>query len=163
MSYDRWLGRTPGTGHSPPGSGDDHEPGPAPRRRSDWRVVRHSPEREDLEPVEGEKRYGRTIAWTLAWYVVPLALFTGWTMLFADDSGPACYGQVDGSCPSVPSAVLGAFTNGLPQLCAALMISLLSALLIRLGSGAWRPVTAAFAAAVIGAGASTLLFSAIGT
>jgi hypothetical protein len=41
----------------------------------------------------------------------------------------------------------------------AILVSLVFAMLIRLGSGAWRPITAAFSAAVIGAGAATILFS----
>jgi hypothetical protein len=34
--------------------------------------------------------------------------------------------------------------------------------MIRLGSGAWRPATAAFSAAIIGAGLATILYSVIG-
>ncbi|GIH13179.1 hypothetical protein [Rugosimonospora africana] len=158
MDYDTWLGRNSFGQGDTPESESESLPETEQRRR-DWRVVRHSIDRTDLDPVEGEKSYFATVVWTLAWYVVPLALIVGWVLVFDNDSGTACATPVHNVCPPMRTAVLNGMMDGLPRLCAALVISLVLALLIRLGSGAWRPVTAAFAAAIIGAGAATILFT----
>jgi hypothetical protein len=132
-------------------------------RRRDGGVVRHSIDRTDVEPVEGEKQYLATVVWTLAWFVIPVGLYAAWTLTFTATPGTACANPVDNACPSLRSAALDALGHNLPWFCVAIVFSLLMALLIRLGSGAWRPVTAAFSAAVIGAGAATILFSALAT
>jgi hypothetical protein len=161
MDYDTWLGREPHARRGSSESTNTSLSAATQRRRSDWRVVRHSIDRPDWEPVEGEKHYLATVIWTLAWYAVPLTLFATWVMAFDDDSGTACAAPVHNVCPPMRTTVLDAMMGGLPRVCVALVISLLLALLIRLGSGAWRPVTAAFAAAVIGAGAATILFTVL--
>ena len=91
-------------------------------------------------------------------WAIPAAI-VGWVLVFDNDSGSACATPVHNVCPPMRTAVLNGMMDGLPRLCAALVISLVLALLIRLGSGAWRPVTAAFAAAIIGGGAATILFT----
>lgn len=158
VDYDTWLGRTPSGKRDAPTAADETLPETEQRRR-DWRVVRHSVDRTDLEPVEGEKFYLATVLWTFAWYVVPLGLLVGWVLAFDDASGTACANPVHNVCPPMRTTVLTGMMDGLPRLCVALVISLILALLIRMGSGAWRPVTAAFAAAIIGAGAATILFT----
>lgn len=158
VDYDTWLGRSASRQRDASTATDETLPATEQRRR-DWRVVRHSVDRTDLEPVEGEKLYFATVIWTLAWYVLPLGLVVGWVLVFDNDAGTACANPVHNICPPMRTTVLNGMMDGLPRLCAALVISLILALLIRLGSGAWRPVTAAFAAAIIGAGAATVLFT----
>lgn len=158
VDYDTWLGRNSSGQQDAPETAEASLPATEQRRR-DWRVVRHSIDRTDLEPVEGEKSYFATVVWTLAWYVVPLGLIVGWVLAFDNDSGTACARPVHDMCPPMRTTVLHGMMDGLPRLCVALVISLALALAIRAGSGAWRPVTAAFAAAIIGSGFATILFT----
>jgi hypothetical protein len=131
------------------------------RRRRDWGVAHHSIDRPDWEPVEGEKRYLVTLGWTIVWYALPLALYAAWTLTFDGNPATACATPVNNVCPPVRRAALDALAHGLPKIGVAVAASLLIALIIRLGSGAWRPLTAAFAAAVIGSGAATIVFSVV--
>jgi hypothetical protein len=133
---------------------------PYPRRR-DWTVTRHSIDRPDWIEVEGEKQYLATAGWTVAWYAVPFALYAAWTLTFDGQPGTACANPVNNTCPPARSAALLALLHSVPRLGVAILVSLVFAMLIRLGSAAWRPITAAFSAAVIGAGAATILYSVL--
>jgi hypothetical protein len=145
----------------PPESTEAARPIMSHRRQRDWGVVRHTIDRPDWEPVEGDKQFLATLVWTIVWYAVPVALYATWTLTFDGSPGTACADPVNKVCPSMRSEALAALGHNLPWFCVAIVFSLLVALLIRLGSGAWRPVTAAFSAAVIGAGAATILFSVV--
>jgi len=161
VDYDEWMARK----NRARGLPSDHTSGgraKGPHRdKRDWGVVRHSIDRPDWEPVEADKQYAATAGWTVAWYAVPFALYAAWTMTFDGKAGTACANPVNNACPPARSAALNALVHGLPRLGVAVVISLLLAMLIRLGSAAWRPLTTAFSAAVIGAGAATILFSVL--
>jgi hypothetical protein len=161
VDYDEWTARK----NRARGLPSDHTGGgraQAPYRGSrDSGVVRHSIDRPDWEPVEADKQYLATARWTVAWYAVPFALYAAWTLTLDGKAGTACANPVNNTCPQARSAALNALLHSLPRLGVAVMISLLLAMLIRLGSAAWRPLTTAFSAAVIGAGAATILFSVL--
>jgi hypothetical protein len=135
---------------------------PRQSRRRDWDVTSHSLERIEVPVVEGERQYLASLGWTTAWYAVPYSLYAAWTLTFDGKPGTACAKPVNNACPPVRSAALEAIINGLPRVGVALGIALLITLMIRLGSGAWRPATTAFSAAIIGAGLATILYSVIG-
>jgi hypothetical protein len=158
---DSWLAGDRRPRYLPAESTGTPEPIVSHHRRHDGTVARHSIDRPDWEPVEGEKRYLATVVWTIIWYAVPIALYCAWSMVFDDDTDGVCAHPVNNVCPPARNMALDALGHSVPWLCVAIVFSLLVALLIRLGSGAWRPVTAAFSAAVIGAGTATILFSVV--
>jgi hypothetical protein len=160
VDYDEWVVSRNSARHLSPDIDATIPITPYPHRR-DWSVARHSIDRPDWNEVEGEKQYLTTAGWTVAWYAVPCALYALWTLTFDGRPGTACANPVNNTCPPARSVALGALLHGLPKVSAAIVVSVLVALLIRLGSGAWRPVTTAFSAAVIGAGATTILFSVL--
>jgi hypothetical protein len=130
-----------------------------PRNRYDWRVTRHSP--RPVEVVDDRRHFLATFGWTAAWFAVPYALFAAWTLTFPSYAGTACARPTGGACPSPRSVALTTLLDSLPRVAIALGIALVIAGLIRLGSTAWRPVTTAFAAAIIGAGTATVLYSVL--
>lgn len=134
-----------------------------PRRRTrgryDWRVTRHAA--RPIEGIEGQKHFLATFGWTTAWYAVPFAIFAAWSLTFPGNPGTACARPLGNACPSPRSLALTTLLHAVPQVCVAVGISIVVAGLIRLGSAAWRPVTAGFSAAVIGAGAATVLYSVV--
>jgi hypothetical protein len=131
----------------------------ATRSRYDWRVTRHAA--RPAEGIEGDKHFLATFGWTSAWYAVPFAMFAAWTLTFPASPGTACARPLGNACPSPRSLALTTLIHGTPRVGVALGIALVMAGLIRLGSGAWRPVTAGFASAIIGAGLATVLYSVL--
>ncbi len=162
VDYDEWVVRRNRARYLSPDMDATIPITPYPRRR-DWTVARHSIDRPDWNQLEGEKEYVATSGWTVAWYAVPYALYALWALTFDGKAGTACANPVNNTCPPVRSAALGALLHSLPKVGVAVLVSVMFALLIRLGSGAWRPITTAFSAAVIGAGAATILFSVLTT
>jgi hypothetical protein len=129
------------------------------RGRYDWRVTRHAA--RPVEQIEGEKHFLATFGWTAAWYAVPFAMFAAWSLTFPGNPGTACARPLGNACPSPRSLALTTLLDAVPHVGVALGISIVVAGLIRLGSAAWRPVTAGFSAAVIGAGMATVLYSVL--
>jgi hypothetical protein len=113
-----------------------------------------------MDEVPG-RSFLATFGWTVAWYSVPAAGWAAWSLTFPSGSGTACARPTNGHCPSPRLAALEALMHGLPRIGVALAIALIVAGLIRIGSGAWRPATAGCAAAVIGGGLATLLYSTL--
>jgi hypothetical protein len=130
----------------------------APARDREWAspAGRRPPERLDRQR-DGEatdraheaadQRYWVTALWTMAWYAIPLLLTLGWVLLGGE-------GDQRGSA-------LGAVAGALPTATTALLVSLLVAATLRWASRTWRPVWVGFAAAAVGAGIATVVFSAI--
>jgi hypothetical protein len=129
------------------------------RDRYDWRVTRHVA--RPVENVEPPKHFLATFGWVAAWYAVPFAMFAAWSLTFPGNPGTACARPLDNACPSPRSLALTTLLHAVPQVGVALGISIVVAGLIRLGSAAWRPVTAGFSAAIIGAGIATVLYSVV--
>jgi hypothetical protein len=131
-------------------------------RRSpfDGRVTRHSAEEAAAATAE-DRHYLATFGWTAAWYSVPVAIFSAWSLTFPADPGTACPHPTADGCPSPRAAALATLIDGIPRVIVALLIALLVAGLIRLGSAAWRPVTVGFSSAIIGAGLATVLYSVL--
>jgi hypothetical protein len=130
----------------------------AAARRYDWRVPRHAARPDELP---SERRFLATFGWTAAWYAIPVALFAAWSLTFPASPSTACARPTGGACPSPRTAALQMLVHGLPRLGAALGIALVIAVLVRIGSAAWKPVAVGFAAAVVGAGAATIIFSVL--
>jgi hypothetical protein len=114
-----------------------------------------------VEPSRGRRYFLATFVWTVAWYAVPAAVFAAWSLTFPAAAGTACARPSNNACPPPRTAAVQALLHGLPQVGIALVVGLLVAGLIRLGSAAWRPVATGFAAAIVGAGLTTVLYSAL--
>lgn len=99
---------------------------------------------------------------TVAWYAVPVLVFVVW-VLTLDPTVPAdCVPELTGEpCRSERAAALAALGDGLPRFGAALLTSLLAAVLLRWMNRVWRTASIGLAAAVVGGGLSTVLFSVI--
>jgi len=137
-------------------------PGPRnARSRYDGRVTRHAA--DELDELPEDRHYLATFGWTAAWYTVPVAIFSAWSLTFPADPGTACAHPTGGACVSPRTAALANLIHGIPRVGVALGIALLVAGLIRLGSSAWRPVTVGFSSAIIGAGLATVLYSVLTT
>jgi hypothetical protein len=142
--YMPWVGGPP---HIPRASGRD------------WDYPRHV--EELVEPPE-EKRFTVTFAWTILWYALPILGYAGWTRTLSNAPGRSCAHPLHNGCPPVRAAALDTLMHSLPEISLALAIALLVAMVVRMASSAWRPITVAFAASVIGAGVATILFSVVG-
>jgi hypothetical protein len=94
----------------------------------------------------------------LAWYAVPLVLYTGWALLLRHSPAADCPG--DGSpCTTGQSGGIGHSLNAaLPQVLVSLVLSASVAPLLRWCNPLWRSITVGFLAAVIGGGIATMIF-----
>jgi hypothetical protein len=136
---------------------EPHAPRPRSRRAGqDGRVNRHTG-----DDLGDERHFLATFGWTIAWYSVPVAIYSAWSLTFPADPGTACAHPTAGACPSPRTAALANLIHGLPRVGVALGIALLVAGLIRLGSAAWRPFTVGFSSAIVGAGLATVLYSVL--
>ena len=135
-------------------------PPPRPRSRNanryDGPVTRHTD-----EDLPSERHYLATFGWTTAWYTVPVAIYSAWSLTFPAEPGTACSHPTGGACQSPRTLALANLVHGIPRVGVALGIALLVAGLIRLGSAAWRPVTVGFSSAIVGAGLATVLYSVL--
>lgn len=163
------TGRPDGAGSS--GAGWDAATGAIPRQRTPHRPVgyptaepsaigRVAGRVDDTEPDmdDAEPGYLRTFAWTVAWYVVPTALYLLWSLTL---SGTGCVGAVGAACQSPRAHMLSALVDHLPAMGVALAASLLFAAVIRRATGEWRAVSVGFAASVVGSGLATVVFSTL--
>jgi hypothetical protein len=129
------------------------EPEPPEGWEDDW-----ADEDEESDDAGG---FMSAILATFAWYAIPAAGFVLWTRLLSTQSRPGCLDPTGAPCLSPRATAWQAFTDNLPRLALALVLSTLVALLIRWLTVGWRAVTIGFAGSVVGAGAATVLFSVL--
>ncbi|MGI5212641.1 hypothetical protein [Plantactinospora sp. CA-290183] len=142
----------------------------APRRRPTGRPAsgtarRPSPLSRRLEDDLLDSRPSgplSAVLYAAAWYAVPALLFLVW-VLTLDASVPVdCVPELTGGvCRSDRGQAVAALVNAIPRFVAALTASLVLAVLLRWWNDAWRAVTIGLAAAVVGGGLTTVLFSVI--
>jgi hypothetical protein len=113
------------------------------------------------EELPDERHFLATFGWTTAWYTVPVAIYSAWSLTFPADPGTACSHPNGGACQSPRTVALANLIHGIPRVAVALGIALLVAGIIRLGSSAWRPITVGFSSAIVGAGLATVLYSVL--
>lgn len=112
-----------------------------PRRRyltEDEEVQRRQDEFGD------EPAYRPVLGFTAGWYGVPAIFYVIWLVTLDGDRQGLAWRQL---------------VTSLPWLFAALLLSLIVAALLRWAVVGWRAITLSFAAAVIGAGVTTLAHS----
>lgn len=119
--------------------------------RPDAGPRRHFTEDDDLgsrrsrrSPFGEEPAYGPVLGYTAAWYGIPALLYLVWLVTLDDDR----------------QGIVGRqFVTSLPWLLAAVVLSLAVAGMLRWAIVGWRAITLSFAAAVIGAGVTTIAHS----
>jgi hypothetical protein len=127
-----------------------------PRRTDveDWPVSQREPRSRrarDPEPTDSrrddvydEPAYGPVLGFTAGWYGIPALLYLVWLITLDSDR---------------QGTVARNFLASLPWLFAAVVLSLVVAGLLRWAVVGWRTLTMSFAAAVIGAGVTTIAHS----
>ncbi|MFI6758178.1 hypothetical protein ACIBF5_03395 [Micromonospora sp. NPDC050417] len=102
------------------------------------------------------------VLYTAAWYAVPVLVFFIWLVTLDNSPPPGCVTDpAGGGCDSDRAQALTSILGAAPRFGAALMGSLVVALLLRWVSKAWRPASLGLASAVVGGGLSTVLYSVI--
>ncbi|WP_213451090.1 hypothetical protein [Rhizomonospora bruguierae] len=119
----------------------------APPRERQWPDRGREDESSEGTHEAADQRYWVTALWTVTWYAVPLALAAMWIML--------------GGAGDQRGSALGSLRGALPTAAGSLLISLLMAAMLRWAGRTWRPIWVGFAAAAVGAGVATVVFSAI--
>lgn len=116
---------------------------------------------EDLLDTEPGSHLA-AVLYTAAWYAVPVLVFFVW-LVTLDNSVPAgCVTDpTGGGCDSERAQALASILGAAPRFGAALMGSLVVALLLRWVSRSWRPASLGLASAVVGGGLSTVLYSVV--
>jgi hypothetical protein len=131
-------------------------PEPATDRRGRGRRLE-----DDLLPGD-RGGYSATLLYTTAWYAIPvLALFI-WLVTLDGSVPPNCVTDIaGGGCESPRLHALTSLLGGASQFGAAFAASLVVATLLRRVISTWRARSIGLAAAVVGGGVSTVVFSAL--
>lgn len=150
-------GRGPGAGYPreayPPGPGQ--VPAAARSRRP------HPPSPPEPEP-DDEPSWLPTLTWTIGCFVVPVALYLVWAATRSGTPLPDCLDDSGAPCPAPRTEALRGLVDTAPGLIGAVTLALLAAVGLRLMIDTWRASTVGIAAAVVGAGAATLIATAFG-
>jgi hypothetical protein len=102
------------------------------------------------------------VLYAAAWYAVPVLVFFVW-LLTLDGSAPAgCVTDVTGGgCDSARAKAMASMLGAAPRFGLAMMVSLVTAVLLRWASPTWKTGSVGLAAAVVGGGLSTVLVSVV--
>ncbi|MBO4204484.1 hypothetical protein, partial [Micromonospora echinofusca] len=134
-------------------------PGPRPASGSSGGGRRGTPEPSDEEPTGGVLA---AVLYTVACYLLPVVLLVGWLFTLDARVPTGCVTDVTGGgCASPRAFAVESMLGGAQQFGLALLTSLLTAVVLRWLSTGWRAGSVGLAAAVVGGGISTLLYSAI--
>ncbi|HET8683305.1 MAG TPA: hypothetical protein VFM54_15760 [Micromonosporaceae bacterium] len=113
----------------------------------------------DAEDEPDGRGYVAVLMMTAAWYLAPIAFYLLWALTLGSTRDVSCVGASGEPCPAPRAEALSTLVDNAPQLGTALALSLALALALRWMTSAWRMVTIGFAAAVVGAGLTTVVFS----
>jgi hypothetical protein len=127
------------------------------------RLSRRSEVDDDDDENEPEAAYGYAGAGfaSVAWFGLPLGAFLLWAVLLGGTARADCVDAGGRACPAPRDAAFSTFSAHLPQVGVAIVLSVIVALLIRLVSPYWRAATVGFAASVVGAGVTTVVFTVL--
>lgn len=166
-----WAAPTPPPLPTPPrGSGRREYPRNEVARRDSRRLatVAHRdprlPSRRDWDefddPSSGRHFAAAALA-TIGWYTLPLTCYLGWLLFLPAEPRANCVDDDGGACPAPRDEGLRHLVDNLPEIGIAVALAVTVALLLRWITTGWRSVAVGFAASVVGAGAATVLFSAL--
>jgi hypothetical protein len=97
----------------------------------------------------------------VAWFGLPLGAFLLWAVILGGTARADCVDAAGRACPAPREAAFTTFYAHLPQFGVAVVLSIVVALGIRFVSPFWKAATVGFAAAVVGGGATTVLFTVL--
>jgi hypothetical protein len=97
----------------------------------------------------------------ILWYLLPVCALVGWALLLDGSSASNCADASGTGCAAPRTEALRALLDTLPKVALAAGLSLLLGIVLRSITTGWRAITVGFAAAVVGGGVTTVLFSAL--
>ena len=112
------------------------------------------------EPTSGRQFVAAELA-TILWYLLPLAGYLGWAYFLSKTPIAGCVTELGSPCPSPRSVAVDRLLANFPELGLSLSLSLTVSLLLRWITTGWHALAVGFAASVVGAGAATVLFTAL--
>jgi hypothetical protein len=132
-------------------------------RSESVRVGRRPAVMPNDEDEDDEVAYGYAGAGlaSVTWFGLPIGAFLLWAVFLGGTARADCVVAGGQPCPAPRDAAFTTFAAHLPQVGVAIVLSVVVALLIRLVSPFWRPATVGFAASVVGAGVTTVLFTVL--
>jgi hypothetical protein len=117
---------------------------------------------EDEEDVKPQPvNYVSAAVAALTWFVLPVLIYLGYAFSLDDKTPPGCKNSAAAECRTPRAEALHHLFGNVPLIVTVVSISILIALVLRRFASGWRTVTVGFAAAVVGAGAATVLFTVI--
>ena len=117
--------------------------------------------RDDSLDDPENRNYLASMLATLAWYALPLLAYLGWAVMLSGEPPGDCLDALGAPCVAPRMEALGNLGNSVPQVCVAMALSIVVAMLLRWATVGWRALTVGFAAAVVGAGTTTVVFSVL--
>jgi hypothetical protein len=130
---------------------------PGPRRE----VARRTFDDEELDaPTSGRQFVAAELA-TIFWYLLPLAGYLGWAFFLSTTPVAGCLTELGAACASPRAVAVQRLIANFPELGLSLSLSLTFSLLLRWIATGWHALAVGFAASVVGAGAATVLFTAL--
>lgn len=148
-------------GNPPYGEATTHSPGSTWEWQTRVPAGRPPPD-EDDDLGDDEPAYLPAIGWTAGWFIAPVLAYLTWALTRSGTAPAGCITAAGDPCPPPRDEALAAFLGNSPELASALALALLVALIFRWITRTWRSGTVGLAAAVVGAGAATLLITALG-
>jgi hypothetical protein len=140
-------------------------PGPSSRTGNGLRLARRP--RFAIGPgpapdfADDDRDYPAVMWWTAIWYAVPALLYVLWTFTLSSALPAGCTASTP-DCSSLRGQAVGAIGGHLVGILVAAALSFGVAWCIRRITLSWRAISVGFAAAVIGAGLTTMIVTIIG-
>lgn len=103
--------------------------------------------------------YPAAVVATVGWYALPVLLYLIWSLLLGGGADSGCVDAAGVRCLSPRAEALHDLGGALSPMAVAVALSSAFALFLRWIAGTWRALTVGFAAAVVGAGLTTILLS----
>jgi hypothetical protein len=97
----------------------------------------------------------------LAWFVLPVLAYLGYAFMLDNQPPSGCAGAGGDDCLTPRAEALHNLFGNVPLVMITVSVSILIALVLRRFASGWRTITVGFAAAVVGAGAATVLFTVV--
>jgi hypothetical protein len=129
-------------------------------RRPGWDDEDDEDEDEDEEAPRPVNYVTAAVA-ALVWFIVPMLAYLGYAFMLDDQPPSGCTSAGGTDCLTPRAEALQNLFGNVPLVTITVSVSILIALVLRRFASGWRTVTVGFAAAVVGAGAATVLFTVV--
>jgi hypothetical protein len=102
------------------------------------------------------------LGWLITYFAAPVLLYLGWALTRSDIAPVDCVDATGAPCLPPREEAIADFVAVGPALAGAFALALLTSIVLRRLTTAWRASTVGFAAAIIGAGMATLVAKVVG-